>query len=145
MNLERIRIVAGVLLLAGSLWHTGCENAPAPGGPEPTCDIHAGPCETMRNGRRIQLDIRPKPVRSMRALTFELRLADRWTDAAPYIDLDMPAMRMGYNRVILTAAEPGVFIGDGVIVKCPSGLTTWKATVRLTDAETVDFIFDVRN
>lgn len=139
------RIPTGHLLLAGFLLITGCDKAPPAAGPAPTCDIHAGPCEAMVNGRRIRLDIRPKPVRSMRELVFELELDGHPAAPPPYIDLDMPAMHMGYNRVYLSPGGGGTFTGTGVIVKCPSGLTTWQADVHLSDSESVTFVFDVRN
>jgi hypothetical protein len=81
----------------------------------------------------------------------------------PHIDLGMPGMNMGPNRVLMKRVEPNTsrvepntsrvetntsrvettYEGQGVIVKCPSGRRTWKATVSLPDAGVMDFVFDV--
>jgi hypothetical protein len=56
----------------------------------------------------------------------------------------MPDMFMGYNRVYLSAEAPGIFSGSGVIVRCPSGIPTWKAMVTVPGKGEVTFVFDVQ-
>ena len=112
------------------------------------CDIHRGPCTRPLNGGSVTLDITPKPVRAMTDLTFRLTLAgparsDVTQADRPFIDLDMPDMFMGYNRIHLTRERPGVYTGTGVIVRCPSGIPTWKAVVTVPGAGEVTFVFDV--
>jgi hypothetical protein len=55
----------------------------------------------------------------------------------------MPGMEMGRNHVELKSVGSGEFQGTGVIVRCPSGRTIWRATVTIPDQGTIDFIFDV--
>ncbi len=95
------------------------------------------------------LEITPRPIRAMVDLRFRLRLEGLKRAGAPYpdppfIDLDMPDMFMGYNRVYLSAEDPGIFSGSGVIVRCPSGIPTWKAMVTVPGTGEVTFVFDVQ-
>ena len=106
------------------------------------CDVHAGPCSAALQGGKVSLDIKPKPVKAMEDLTFTLTFAGQNPQAAPYIDLGMPGMNMGRNRVMLKPAGESVFQGKGVIVRCPSGRRTWKATVTIPDMGSVEFVFD---
>jgi len=61
----------------------------------------------------------------------------------PYIDLGMPGMDMGPNRVKMKPVGKNVYEGKGVIVKCPSGHRVWRATVTVPDMGKAEFIFDV--
>jgi hypothetical protein len=107
------------------------------------CDIHKGGCTKYLAGRKVSLDINPKPVAAMKDLTFIVRLSGKQPAAAPYIDLGMPGMNMGPNRLSLKALGEGTYEGNGIIVRCPSGHSTWKATVTVPDLGSVEFIFDV--
>ena len=107
------------------------------------CDIHAGPCIAAVNDTEVSLEISPKPVRAMQDLNFTVSFAGKKVGAAPYIDLGMPGMNMGRNRVSLEPVGEFVFEGQGVIVRCPSGRRTWKATVTAPNLGSVEFIFDV--
>jgi hypothetical protein len=108
------------------------------------CNIQQGVCESIVDGTKVTLDILPKPVRAMHDLTFRVTVsAPGKISAAPYIDLNMPAMDMGANRVLLKGLGRGVFEGQGVIVRCMSGKRTWRARIMLPNIGQVDFIFDV--
>ena len=107
------------------------------------CDVHSGPCNAALKGAKVSLDIEPKPVKAMEDLTFTLTFVGQNPQAAPYIDLGMPGMNMGRNRVILKPAGESIFQGKGVIVRCPSGRRTWKATVTAPPMGSVEFVFDV--
>jgi hypothetical protein len=107
------------------------------------CDVHHTSCTKALSGSKVTLDITPKPVKAMKDLTFRVTLAGKETSAMPYIDLGMPGMDMGRNRVPLRSLGQGVWEGEGIIVRCPSGRRTWKATVKLPDLGAVEFIFDV--
>ena len=107
------------------------------------CDIHVGPCKAHISKTRVTMDIEPKPVKAMQDLTFTVTFTGEKPVAAPYIDLGMPGMNMGKNRVILKPAGELVYRGEGVIVRCPSGRRTWKAKVTVPDAGSVEFVFDV--
>jgi len=113
------------------------------------CDIQLGPCTKSMEGLTVTLDIFPKPVKAMKELTFRLTLTGRELSDNPHIDLSMPGMAMGPNRVFMkrventSRVENNTYEGQGIIVKCPSGRRTWKAAVTLPEAGAVDFVFDV--
>jgi len=108
------------------------------------CNIQAGPCTRELSGGTVMLDIHPKPVRAMRDLRFTVKINGPRLTNNPHIDLDMPTMAMGFNRVYLEPAGPGLYAGDGVIVRCPSGVPTWQAVVVLPGFGEVEYTFDVR-
>lgn len=81
------------------------------------CDIHAGPCRAAITTTEVSLEISPKPVKAMQDLTFTVSFAGEKPGADPYIDLGMPGMNMGRNRVSLKPAGESVFQGKGVIVR----------------------------
>jgi hypothetical protein len=108
------------------------------------CDIQQGACEKIMADTKVIFDIFPKPVRAMRALTFRVTVtAPEKMSAIPYIDLNMPAMDMGTNRVLLKDLGQGVYEGRGVIVRCVSGKRIWRARITLPAIGTTDIIFDV--
>ena len=107
------------------------------------CDVHNADCRATLPESKITLDITPKPVKAMKDLIFRLEVSGKQPDALPYINLGMPGMKMGPNRVILETEKEGVYKGRGVIVRCPSGKRTWKADLTLPGLGTVQFVFDV--
>ena len=111
--------------------------------PTTICDIQRGPCSEIKEGLQVTLDILPKPVKAMKELTFRLNFSGGELIDNPYIDLSMPGMDMGPNRIMMKPVGNSGYEGWGVVVKCPSGRRTWKATVTLPGARVVDFVFDV--
>jgi len=107
------------------------------------CDIQHTSCTQELSDTRVVLDISPKPVKAMTDLTFRIILTGKQPKAVPYIDLGMPGMKMGPNRVSLQSVGNGVYEGTGIIVRCPSGKKVWKATVAVPNMGTAEFIFDV--
>lgn len=107
------------------------------------CNIHEGPCTLYLLGHKVALDILPKPVKAMKDLKFRVTISGEQLSSPPHIDLGMPGMKMGLNRVVLKGDGEGIYEGDGVIVRCPSGRRTWRATVTFPDLGEVKFIFDV--
>ena len=114
------------------------------------CDIQLGPCTKVKDTLTVTLDIFPKPVKAMKELTFRLTFDGRELPDNPYIDLNMPGMAMGPNRVLMkrvgnntSRVGNNTYEGQGVIVRCPSGQRTWKASVIIPDAGVIDFVFDV--
>lgn len=107
------------------------------------CDIQTGPCTKSFADGTLTLDITPKPVRAMQDLTFTVTFSGLKPAADPFIDLGMPGMTMGPNRVVLKRAGENAYRGTGVIVRCTSGLRTWKATVTVSDKRSAEFVFDV--
>lgn len=116
------------------------ENPPAE---TPECDIHQGPCTQVVQESEVTLDIRPKPVKAMEDLIFTVTVLGAEPNSDPYVDLGMPGMNMGPNRVSLRRAGQGRYEGKGIIVRCPSGRRTWQAAVTVPGTGTARFIFDV--
>lgn len=107
------------------------------------CDIHHGTCTQKLQDTDVILDISPKPVKAMTDLKFTITLTGKQGVSEPFIDLAMPGMKMGPNRVFLKSNAKGIYSGSGNIVRCPSGKKIWKATVTVPDNGFVEFIFDV--
>ena len=107
------------------------------------CDIQLEPCTKVRDALAVTLDIFPKPVKAMKELTFRLTFAGREMSDNPRIDLGMPGMAMGPNRVLMKRVGHNTYEGQGVIVRCPSGRRRWIATATLPEAGVVEFVFDV--
>jgi hypothetical protein len=109
------------------------------------CDLHQGACTRNLAGSTVTLAVAPRPVKAMQDLFFQVTFNGKLPPNAqlPFIDLGMPGMNMGPNRVQLKAAGKATYEGQGVIVRCPSGRRTWQATVTIPDVGQTDFIFDV--
>ncbi len=137
------------LLALFPLWFcglTGCsqqKDVTDKGSTTINCLIQEGACAIATSFGILSLDIHPKPVRAMSGLTFTVEFNDRLPKEIPYIDLNMTAMDMGYNRVYLHQVRPGVFQGTGVIVRCPSGIPVWQAEVNAPGLGKAAFIFEV--
>ena len=118
-------------------------------GLRPDCAINEGSCVKDVNGLSVNLDISPKPVRAMQELSFDVRVERGGRPAGANsvdVDLSMPGMQMGENRVRLRQVRHGLFQGRGVIVRCPSGQTLWKASVIVTESRrvaTADYLLEV--
>lgn len=106
-------------------------------------NIHAEPVTAYAGGRAVILDISPKPVSAMKELVFTVEFPGYDGPGVPFLDLDMPGMRMPPNRVILSREAGGRFRGKGVIVRCRSGKRTWTATVTLPGGDRAVFAFDI--
>jgi hypothetical protein len=109
------------------------------------CDLHKGACVRSLSETVVILEVTPKPVKAMQDLSFRVTLTGKLpaTPKAPYIDLSMPGMQMGPNRVPLKSAGNDTYEGRGVIVRCPSGRRIWQASVIIPGMGQTDFIFDV--
>jgi hypothetical protein len=112
--------------------------------PGKKCDVHETSCTKTLPDCTVTLDIDPKPVKAMTDLKFTVILSGKKPSANPCIDLGMPGMKMGPNHVKLKeAAAENNYVGTGIIVRCPSGRRTWKASVTVPDVGTAEFVFDV--
>ena len=107
------------------------------------CDAHKGVCSQALGNQTISLEIEPRPVKAMQDLKFKVSISGSPPSSPPYIDLGMPAMKMGPNRVMLKPAGQGRYEGRGVIVRCKSGRRTWFANIVIPAAGEVKFVFDV--
>lgn len=133
----------GFLLLMSGIWSGTDAYSEMISNDLKNCNIQTGSCTQDFSNRKVTLDIHPKPVKAMKDLTFRVRISGKRPSASPYIDLGMPGMKMGPNRVVLKEVGEGTYEGTGVIVRCPSGRRIWKATVTLPDLGEVLFVFDV--
>jgi hypothetical protein len=137
MLVSVIRTILAVLLVS--------YYAHAAGMPDrPDCDIDRGPCTKRIDNIEIALDINPKPVKAMKELSFTVNLRGSSGHEKLIIDLDMPGMYMGENRVLLKRSDDGEFTGIGVIPRCPGGKRLWRATIEIPDIGKVDFLFNVK-
>jgi hypothetical protein len=109
----------------------------------PDCGIHESSCTKTIGNYSVELDVHPKPVTAMQDLTFRVSVTGDAISQAPYIDLGMPGMHMGRNRVDLKPSTTTSYEGQGVIVRCPSGKRIWRATVTLPSIGKAEFTFDV--
>lgn len=107
------------------------------------CDAHKGACLQSLGDLTVSLEITPRPVKAMQDLVFKVTITGHRPSRIPYIDLGMPGMKMGPNRVLLRETEKGDYEGKGVIVRCPSGRRIWFANVTMPGSGEVKFIFDV--
>ena len=107
------------------------------------CDAHKGVCSQSSGDLTVSFEITPRPVKAMQDLVFTVSIEGASPAKPPHIDLGMPAMKMGPNRVMLKKTGPGTYEGAGVIVRCKSGKRTWFANVIVPEAGEVKFIFDV--
>ena len=109
------------------------------------CDLHDEACVQRVGDMDVILEVTPRPVRAMKDLVFTVTLSgsNESPQPPPYIDLSMPDMDMGPNRVKMKPVGENVYEGKGVIVKCPSGHRVWRATVTVPDMGKAEFVFDV--
>jgi hypothetical protein len=130
-----------IVIMFGGLWID--PSASLAGDATINCDAHNGICTQSSGDLTVSLEISPRPVKAMQDLVFKVTVNGAASAARPYIDLGMPAMKMGPNRVVLKPTGSGAFEGAGVIVRCKSGKRTWFANVVVPDTGEVKFIFDV--
>jgi nitrogen fixation protein FixH len=111
------------------------------------CSLDSGPCVRKDGaGVTVSLEISPRPVRTMEDIELTVQLITEGEggpigDRQVTVDLTMPGMYMGENRIILEPAGEGRFVGKGVIVRCPSGQKRWKAVVSAASIYPVEFTF----
>lgn len=136
---------AGSRLLAGILfWMVLCLGAAAlAADADVNCQAHKGSCYQPLGEGQVFFEIFPKPVKAMQDLTFMVTVKGVAPSSAPVIDLSMPGMHMGPNKVQTKLVAPGVFQGKGVIVRCPSGKRLWQAMIDFPNVGLAIFRFDV--
>jgi hypothetical protein len=118
-------------------------NAVLAGSETINCQAHEGACSLPLGTETVTLEITPRPVTAMQDSSFTVKISGSQPTQSPYLDLGMPAMKMGPNRVILKPAGNGRYTGKGIIVRCKSGRRTWFANVVVPGAGEAKFVFDV--
>jgi nitrogen fixation protein FixH len=114
--------------------------------PSLPCDLNRGPCTALLqgSGRELAFDIAPKPVKTMAPLEFSVALGPGGAPKeAITIRLSMPGMYMGENSVQLQPNADGLWRGEGVIVRCPSGRKNWRAEITVPGEGTTVLAFEV--
>lgn len=104
-----------------------------PEGPAAGTPLPAGTLQSAAGAQEVTLSISPWPPRAMRELSFAVELPGYSGDSPPHVDLSMPGMEMGRNRVLLARGHGGVYRGTGVFVRCASGRKEWEAAVSVPD------------
>jgi hypothetical protein len=87
----------------------------------------------MEGAPRIELDVTPRPPRAMTELTFTARVlrgGEPVEGADVAVELTMPGMYMGENRIALAPQGGGAYQGRGTVVRCPSGKRQWQVDVQ---------------
>ena len=141
---QKIRFVPIIILLAiGVIVNVATVNTVNADTATINCKAHEGACSLPLGTETVALTISPRPVTAMQESTFQVTLSGHVPAQNPYIDLGMPAMKMGPNRVQLKANGNGTYTGKGVIVRCKSGRRTWFANVVVPDLGNIKFVFDV--
>ena len=108
-------------------------------------NIHQGPCTITAGQRTVTLNIEPKPIRTMKEITFSVTVTP--CDKLPetlLLDLSMPGMQMGKNQVTLVKKGACLYMGKGIIVRCMSGRTLWQVTILSDALKNPAFTFNVR-
>jgi hypothetical protein len=108
-------------------------------------NIHEKACTITSGNYNVTLNIEPKPVQHMKELTFSVTVkpCDKLPDTLQ-LDLSMPGMEMGKNQVTLIKKSGGLYEGKGIIVRCMSGRTLWRATIISDELKNPAFTFNVR-
>jgi hypothetical protein len=107
------------------------------------CLIDQGPCVKTVGNREVIFSIEPKPVKTMREITFVVHIVGRNIAPTLLLDLSMPGMYMGRNEVVLKKRPDGKYSGKGVIPRCPSGKRLWQAEIDIPGTGKVSYRFNV--
>ena len=145
LKISKFKIIFPILAALGVLFFLSAVVSPPAFASDSliNCNAHEGVCTQSLGNTTVSLEIAPRPVKAMQELFFKVSISGPPSSENPYIDLGMPGMKMGPNRVLLKSNGQGFYEGKGVIVKCPSGRRTWFANVTIPESGEVRFIFDV--
>jgi nitrogen fixation protein FixH len=96
------------------------------------CDAGERACAAESGGVRVVLDLSPRPpapLKELRATVQLQRGGAPLPGAEVSVELAMPGMYMGENRIRLRADGDGYYAGTGALVRCASGRRDWTAEV----------------
>jgi hypothetical protein len=97
--------------------------------PSANCDLHQRPCEArLPDGGKLRFSITPREIPLIEPL--DLRVELEGTEASR-VEVDFAGLNMfmGYNRVHLSADDPGTYAGIGRLPVCVQQRMTWEARV----------------
>ncbi len=96
------------------------------------CDAGQKACAADADGLHVVLDLAPHPPVPLRAIEAAVRLTRAGAPVAGAdvdVELSMPGMYMGENRIALRPAGDGQYRGEGALLRCASGRRDWLAEV----------------
>jgi hypothetical protein len=139
MGVQLLHWVAAILLLLGvGLWLALEQGwlTPKPVEPirvdfDPSCDLRAGPCETvLKNGARVRFGILPLDIPVAKTLDVEVDVSGMDVEAVT-LDLNGVNMKMPPNRVKLKPVAAGEFKGQAGLMLCTRSAMEWETVVEL--------------
>lgn len=101
-------------------------------GEGPHCDVGVTACRAEAGGVQFMLEVAPRPPRPLADLQATVALhrgIATVNDARVEIELSMPDMYMGENRIPLRRDGDGHYAGKGPLLRCASGRSDWVAEV----------------
>ncbi len=96
------------------------------------CDAGMRPCAGSAGPVRVVLELSPRPPVPLKAIEATVRVLQ---DGAPLagaevaVELSMPGMFMGENRIAMKSGADGRYTGQGALLRCTSGRRDWLAEV----------------
>jgi nitrogen fixation protein FixH len=96
------------------------------------CDAGLRLCAADADGVRVVLELSPHPpvpLKEIEAVVQLSRGGETLGGADVAVELSMPGMFMGQNRIPLRAAGNGRYAGKGALLRCASGRRDWLAEV----------------
>jgi hypothetical protein len=96
------------------------------------CDAGVRLCAADAGDARVVLDLAPHPPVPLKELDAAVQLTRGGAPLAGAevaVEISMPGMFMGENRILLRAVGPGRYAGKGALLRCTSGRRDWLAEV----------------
>jgi nitrogen fixation protein FixH len=97
-----------------------------------SCDAGRQPCAADAGPFRVILSLAPRPPVPLQEIETTVQVARSGgpvEGAEVAVELSMPGMYMGENRIALRPAGPGGYAGRAPLVRCASGRRDWVAEV----------------
>ncbi|MCS7204654.1 MAG: hypothetical protein NZ853_03055 [Leptospiraceae bacterium] len=106
------------------------------------CDVHKEICHFTIQDEKKQtfiegkLNLSPKPVYTMKEIQFQLEFTkSNIHQPEILLDLTMPAMYMGENKVIMKKVSDNLFEGKGIFPECTSDDRRWNIKILMKTPE----------
>jgi hypothetical protein len=96
------------------------------------CDAGVRLCAADAGDVRVVLDLSPHPPVPLKEIEVAVQVTrggEHLAGAVVAVEISMPGMFMGENRIPLRAAGPGRYVGKGALLRCTSGRRDWLAEV----------------
>ncbi len=96
------------------------------------CDVGQRICARNAGDVRVVLELSPHPPQPLKEIDAAVKLSrggEPLAGAEVAVELSMPGMFMGENRIPLSATGDGRYAGKGALLRCSSGRRDWLAEV----------------